>query len=186
MKLNRYTVYPGRHTFKLWGRVWGPPCIKRKVKRIEWVVRFTESCRYTLDNGDQDDWNKGGGVSFDLLTNHTDSAMWAWRWNPERQVIQLSTYCHVDGGVLKARTALGPDQTSPEVVAEVEIGQTVDISLRIEHDRYAFTFETAEGTSNYWTPHNHDKKLARTIGAWFGGNRQAPQRIDIYLTRKID
>lgn len=187
MKLNRYTCYPGRNAFQLYGRAFEVPCITRDSRRLAYTVRFDESCTYTLPGVDQRDWNKGGGLSFDLFTNNTDSAMWAWRWSPDRDKMQLTAYAHVEGKRVIAKTIQGPDQTDGEVLAEVEIGQNVDISIDIDRisGRYNYLFSTGDARAYTWLPFEHKKRTGRTIGLWFGGNRKAPQKISVFLKRSV-
>lgn len=93
---NKYTVYPDSHAFRLCGLIWEPPYINRNKKVFRWRVKFDRNCLYSFGMPDQRDWNKGGGVSFNLFTNHKDSAMWGWRAN-DGGGIDLTAYCHVDG-----------------------------------------------------------------------------------------
>lgn len=182
--MNRYTVYPGKHVFQLWGKVWEPPCLKRKPTRIQWRVRFDESIRYSLPGVDQQDWNKGGGGSFDLFTNHTDAAMWAFRYDPELDLIDLTAYCHVDG-----KRVIYKDILSSEIISKVMIGDDIDIVLVFDYFQkvYKFSFQVVGNPykATCGIPFKHGKKLIRTIAAWFGGNNPAPQRIDLFLNREV-
>lgn len=184
MKLNKYVVYPSRHAFQLWGRVWQPPCIIRRPTLLSWQVRFGEGCDYELPGADQQDWNKGGGISFDLLTNHTDAIMWAWRWNPVLKMIELAMYAHVDGQRVIARNELMPNDG--EVMIRLRIGQTSRVSLKVDEmpNHYDMNFQVIGSDESYPAAisFTHEKTIARTIGAWFGGNRPAPKRMEIYIS----
>jgi hypothetical protein len=179
MKERAYFVQKGKRRFTS-----GPfdvPRIRRNLRTVEWEVLFSPACRYALPGADQDDWNKGGGVSFDLFTNHTDSVMWSWRYNPVTDLIELGMYCHVDGKrvIVKAH--------SSEVIQAVKIGDTVLIRLTIGRTvkSYSMDFNTSTNAAGAMVPYSHDKKTARTIGAWFGGNHSAPHTMNIYILRKL-
>ena len=179
MKQRAYFVQKGKHRFTS-----GPfdvPRIRRKLRGVDWEVSFSPACRYALPGADQDDWNKGGGVSFDLFTNHTDSVMWSWRYNPVTDNIELGMYCHVDGKrvIVKAHKS--------EAMQTVKIGEAVRIRLTIARNlkAYGMEFNTATNAAGASVPFTHSKKTARTIGAWFGGNNPAPHTMNIYILRKL-
>jgi len=187
--MTKYTVQKGDHAFKVIGL---PilPSIRAKVETIQWAVKFEESCAYSLPGVDQRDWNKGAGLSFDLLTNHTDAAMFGWRYNPLSGRIELTAYCHVNEKreVLprtKYAEKWGMDR---EVCLEVEIGMTAIIALHINQEtkRYDFGFKV-NGSNVVWpvsVPFTHKKKWTRIINPWFGGNNAAPHKMSLYMERK--
>lgn len=195
--MDLYTVYKGKHPFKLWGHLIPAPVIRRDVKAQSWTVRFDESCAYTLPGAEQRDWNKGGGVSFDLLTNHTDAAMWGWRWNPGTRRIEMTAYCHINGKrpflqsslYSKKRYLYSPNNDiDGEVCLECKIGDTIRISLQVdrEESRYDYNFMVI-GSNESWpvgVAFTHSKRWSRVIHPWFGGNAPAPHNMDLYLERK--
>ncbi len=198
MRLKKYQVKEGAHSFQPAGGI-EPPCLKKNVTRIIWKVRIGD-LRYTLPHPDNRDINKGGGISFDVLTNHVDAAMWGFRyWNDEGiDSVQFFSYCHVNGGTIKGHSAkprLRPED--PEVLLEVphDSKQVVTITLDIHWDRkvYAFLFEDGAGFAQRTeTPFTHNKKLGRTIGTWFGGENDetkkpnpAPRPLHLFVGREI-
>lgn len=91
-----------QHTFKTGKRtltpceplqIWQPG----KFNGVEYTVRFDETIRYRLPGEQQWDWLKGGGVSLDLFTNHRNSAMWGFRYNPDTDKVELNAYAHIKG-----------------------------------------------------------------------------------------
>lgn len=190
MKLKKYQVKQGAHSFQPLSGI-EPPCLKKNVTRIVWKVRFGD-LRYTLPHPDNHDINKGGGISFDVLTNHVDAAMWGWRyWNVDgADMVQFFSYCHVNGATIKGR-ANAPQvrPEDPEVVLEVghDSGKVVTITLDIWWNSkiYEFTFEDGTHTQRINTPFTHDKKLGRTIGCWFGGENVSPRPLHLYIGREI-
>jgi len=196
--MKRYTVRKNKHRFKLWG--WLPilPVLKNNLERVSWRVRFEDNCAYTLPGADQYDWNKGGGVSFDRWTNHTDAAMWGWRYNPETGNVELTAYCHIDGNrpfLYSTLYSQKHEGVKGEVCLECKPGDTVRIVLGIDRaiieGRRAFHYDFAfmvEGSGESWpvgVGFNHTKTRTRTIGLWFGGNRKAPHRMDIFIKRVL-
>ena len=102
--MDQYTIFKGKHAAQIYGMATPAPVIRRGVKNVAWTVCFDKNCAYTLPGADQRDWNKGGGLSFasallskEMLSNHVDSAMWGWRYNPLTGLIELTAYCHIDG-----------------------------------------------------------------------------------------
>lgn len=45
------------------------------LREFTFTMSFDTSCYYDLGDNDNLDWNKGLGVSWNLLTNHKDSVM---------------------------------------------------------------------------------------------------------------
>lgn len=166
-----------KHTFKTGKRtlspcepvqIWQPG----KFSSIEYIVRFDETIRYKLPGEEQWDWLKGGGVSFDLFTNHRNSAMWGFRYNPDTDKVELNAYAHIKGKNY---------YTKP--LAEVAPGET-------------FRVKICPGEGDIWIVNiitsAKDVKIPwvipirawfyRRIPAWFGGTLPAPQDVNMYLT----
>jgi len=188
--MTKYTVSKGNHAFKIGGILPPVPVVRKGIERVEWRVKFAPNCAYSLLGPDQMDWNKGGGVSFDLLTNHQDAAMWAWRYNPLTGVIEMTAYCHIDGKrpFLKGSSySQSHPGVSGEVCLEVELGVEAVVTLLIgrKEKRYDLYFGLKGGRQyQVGVPYNHDKTIGRIINPWFGGNNTAPHRMDIFLDRK--
>lgn len=195
MKLNRYTVYKGQHVFQLWGRVWEPPCISKDVVQMTWEAKFGDGADYVLPYPDSRDWNKGGGRSFDMLTNHRDSVMWGWRANNEKGGHDLCMYCHVDGmQVIGTEHIRFIDPEDAEVMLFVPKGDSCTISVKLDavHKRYKMSMRCGQEANYCEIPFTHDKRWSRSIGAWFGGRNHntkrpnpAPQKMDLYIGKSF-
>lgn len=189
--MTKYTVLKGCHAFKIGGVLPSYPSVRKNIERVEWRVRFAPNCAYSLAGPDQLDWNKGGGVSFDLLENHTDAAMWGWRYNPLVGVIELTAYFHLDGKRPFLKTnpySLSHPGVSGEVCLEVEpeIEAVVTLLIGRKEKRYDLYFALAGGKAyQVGVPYTHNKTVGRIINAWFGGNNAAPHRMDIDIKRKL-
>lgn len=189
--MTKYTVPKGQHAFKIGGILPAVPVVRRGIERVEWRVKFAPNCAYSLTGVDQGDWNKGGGVSFDLLENHQDAAMWGWRYNPLTGLIELTAYCHINGkrpflkGSAYSQSHPG---VSGEVCLEVEFGMEAVVTLVIgrKEKRYDLYFAIAGGKQyKVGVPYTHNKTMGRIIHPWFGGNNAAPHRMDIDIKRSF-
>jgi hypothetical protein len=197
--MTRYTVQKGGHVFRLWGVVPALPRIRHGVETMTWLVRFDPNCAYSLPGEEWKDWNKGGGVSFDLFDNHVDSTMWAWRYNPVTGMVQLTAYSHVDGERPRIKNSMYsqrfPMEADGEVAFATEFGFTTRISLQIdrEESRYDWSF-MAVGAASAWPASqefDHNRQWSRDIGGWFGGKNDktgkqtvAPHRMDIGIEKR--
>lgn len=170
------------------------PKLRINPSAARWRVVFEKGCDYVMRDPsrpdglheDQWDWNKGCGFSYDLLTNHKDSVMWSWRYNPLTQLIEVGLYAHVDGKALKFGKPL----------ASVAIGDAVEINLSVNYEgKYYFMefiayrgtqiAELMEATRENRVDFTHKKCLVREINPWFGGQQKAPQRMSIQVDRII-
>ena len=190
--MKRYAVRKGAHAFTRCGLP-VMPVVRRRITRIQWQVHFPESAAYELPYPDDRDWNKGGGLSFDLTTNHRDATMWAWRWNAIAQVWEVTAYHHIDGArsVSTDKGAWNPDR---EVLVWVNPRQTLTATLTVDYGRKTYQWalqsdpaSIGEGSAFHFAvqPFTHEKTWARTIGPWFGGNRPAPKDMEIFYTRRL-
>lgn len=168
--MGRYTVREGQHAFT-------PPVslnIGRGWKRIGWKCRLTESCVYDFGNADQADWNKLAGVSFHLSTNHKNSIMFGWRWNPALQVFDLNSYAHIAGETFMGGPAVSVAPDTPFFV-------WMEIDYAAAYVR--LTFNVGDFTRVEFVNFPDIPRWNREIGAWFGGNREAPHQMTIEKER---
>lgn len=85
-----YRIKKGRHTSCSF-----PKLIWDK-NSMDVEVMFTDSCRYlTSDSRNQEDWNKLIGYSRGF--HHKNSVRVGWRWNHEKEVIELAEYRYING-----------------------------------------------------------------------------------------
>lgn len=171
--MKSYKVKKGKHDFKPTDSIGiANPCLKE----IKYKVVFTESCKYILPGEDQDDWNKGGGVSFSLLSNRKNSVMWAWRYKPVFDRIQLCAYWHENGVAHYAETENDfPFACNP--------GEEITISIRKAGKDWFVDFRAHDGY--FQKPVTAKGTPIRPIGVYFGGNRPAPQDIEIFIHKTI-
>lgn len=113
--------------------------------------------------------------------------MWAWRYNPAVELVELAMYAHVDGSRWIARNEIHPSEG--EVLNRIAIGETARISLKVDYEEgnYDMNIQVVGDNESYpgIIPFTHEKETARTIGAWFGGNQAAPNKMHIFIKRKV-
>ncbi len=175
MNLTRYTIEKGSHAAK--------PRVFRlgwRTKIRGWNVIFEDSCRYNLgpwtDSSDQKDFNKLVGLSFNLFTNHKESAMIGWRYNPESDLIELAPYYHIDGQV-----KINPGFTDENLFYAVRIGEEIQVSIGVDYEQKLY-YTRVIGIDYEKTVQmgfSHNSCITREINVWFGGNQPAPQDITV-------
>lgn len=144
------------------------------VNDVDYIIAekriiFTESCRYALDCGDQEDWNKLFGFCFGIFGIHRNSARAVWRYNTDNGHIEIALYTYVDG------------ERKWHICTSVPIDTICEIRLLYMPDSHQLTllvFGPYNGsvTKNVSFP----IKRAYSCGLYFGGNRTAPHNIKIY------
>ena len=167
MNKKKHTIYKGFHRpfpFKIVGFT------REEDHIIRRSFKFTESCRYNLYTEDQLDWNKLYGVSFGLFGIHKNSARFAWRYNLTNRKIEIGAYWYLDG------------YRSYYHMCDVEINDLVNFKITVLYDSVVFTvLDDLVPIAKYvlYTPETLLKKNKYRCGIYFGGNRRAPQRIEI-------
>jgi hypothetical protein len=176
------------------------PWIYKKKKKIVYDVIFDESCRYIFGKGDQHDWNKGGGLSFDLFTNHKDSVRWVWRYQPATDRIELTSYVYRTNEDSSVEKIVGlnsnlDDKVSREATTTVSFGEKITIEIEISYDKKEYKiFFIKDFISNNTTPTNvftfntvpftHNKTISRNSGLYFGGNKKSPKKMKINIKKR--
>lgn len=173
--MKAYRVKAGRHDFnpREWPFIWRV----KKIKKLRWRVLFAEDCRYSLPDGDQWDWNKGGGISFKLFPNNHDNIMWAWRYNPQKDLIELTAYSNNTATGRYIGTGKG------DVLMELPFGEEAVINIAPTiNNQWIVHFERPD-IYQVHTYHPARKAfcLAKRLGLWFGGNRKAPKKMTIFV-----
>lgn len=184
----------GASDFRHLGLIPEIPCVGKNIQHVTWKVVFDESCLYRFDYPDNHDWNKGGGVTMDLFSNHTDSTMWSWRRDIQVEgYIEVGIYSHVNGEEVVWNTGSGGIYS--ETLIWVKPGIELSIQLQIDRGRKTYDWTawskvTGAVKETPSIPFTHDKKWSRTIGAWFGGrseitgkNSVAPNEMKIKISR---
>ena len=174
--MKTYTVKKNRHF-----------SFPRKVKfhkqpqEVIWNVRFDDNCNYIIKNADgsvaddQRDWNKLCGLFFSFYSTMQNTAMIGWRYNVEKDNIELAPYYHVNGG---------RDMFPP--LLKVKRGKDFSVILHIDYSKKEYTWVLKkEGvTKSHTMKFTHRKKWCSYINFYFGGNRKAPQRISVQMASK--
>lgn len=139
---------------------------------------FTESCRYNLHDSDQGDWNKLFGIS-ESLDNHTISMMWAWRYDTVTQLIEITPYQH--DYKLYSDAPLNRHFYN-DIITTIEVGDTVRLSI----ENHVFNWEVMRDNEVvvFTEKSNRNNNTLFLIFNYFGGNKTAPQDIEI-LYRKL-
>lgn len=157
------------------------PLPKRKVgivvspAEVSATVTFDSSCIYDVGAVDAYDWNKVIGLGFvgsqnqDITTgtppHQIDGARIGWRWNPQRQRIDLGAYAYVEGKRIDFK------------VAEAFIGVPTKLTIKIDYNRKLYQFMGGQQTVSF----THNKSFAYKTGLYFGGNQPAPHQIRVKI-----
>lgn len=161
-------VFKGMHYgFPYWPRLYLNKEYKESINII-----FTESCKYQLPGEDQHDINKLFGIGYGH--HHTDSDRIGWRWNSEKEMIELVNYSYQNKRRMPSKTLMW-----------VKIGEKVTIDLESywsdSHKRSVCFSATKEKESNilYRNYTVRCINFAYNLGLYFGGNQKAPHTITI-------
>lgn len=155
------------------------PNPKRKVgllispSEVSATVTFDSSCIYDLGIADEADWNKVIGLGFvgskdqdlgGVPPHQVDGARVGWRWNKQRNCIDLGAYIYVEGKRIDFK------------VAETTINTPTKMTIKIDYDRKLYQVLGGQAV-----PFTHNKTFAYNTGLYFGGNQVAPHRIRVKI-----
>jgi|ERR1044072_2604987 hypothetical protein len=182
-----FTIPEGKHTakpfrFGIWFR----------KKTFTWKVWFDTSCTYDLNGVDQADTNKLCGVGyfsklriipkkyfnkinfFAFEPMHwTDSARFGWRYDAQKNQIELMAYCYVNGNrVIKS-------------ICFCDTSEEYRISLTVSGGVYVFKCLDSSVDYIYGMSivnARNFKNLKYRLGVYFGGNQTAPHTMCINLS----
>lgn len=79
------------------GRHWKFKFPKYCRNGVAYMVAFNETAIYNHGDKDQLDWNKLFGTKKKFFRPKQDSSMKAWRWNLEKECVEITDYIHIDG-----------------------------------------------------------------------------------------
>lgn len=139
------------------------------------AVVFDESCRYSLPQGDQSDWNKLFGFSLGLGGIHKDSFRFVWRYDPKTDKIEIGYYGYMNGAV------------KYDTFTSVDFGKEIKLLVAVEsHGNYvSASYSDRHGnfkTQDFYMVRN--PFFAWGCGLYFGGNRTAPHKMTV-TTRSV-
>lgn len=137
-------------------------------KNFNIKVKFTDSCRYNLNNADQQDINKLFGVSFG---SHQDNSIRiGWNYNLVTGEIDIYSY-EYERGIRWLFTKIG----------SVAIGDLTYIDLSLAH--YTYSIRINDGISGFGNYiFNYPAiKLGYYLYPYFGGNQPAPHDVKIEM-----
>jgi len=136
---------------------------------IKSSCRFDSSAIYDLGNENQGDWNKLIGFSEDIRI-HDNSARISWRWNIEREQIDLGYYCYVNSEVIKGH------------LYWLDINEPIQFMIRDDQEKQNYVIDIF---GNYKTVHHGQKFDDKKFWSypWFGGDEVAPHDITVTFGR---
>lgn len=139
--------------------------------QFTWTVKFTESCRYDLQNDDQLDTNKLIGIGY-LPGHHKDSARFGWRYDIKTEQVEVLAYCYVNG------------RREIQHICHCMIGQAYDLHLKVLSTCYYFTVHykgDAMLIGLASVDYGHKKRFMYRLGTYFGGQARAPHEMKIEI-----
>lgn len=137
------------------------------------MVCFEPSCRYTPDA--EGDINKLFGIGFLPGGHHKESARFGWRYSPEKDRIELFTYCYFKG------------RRKFKHLADLTIFKSYILSIQFLRFAYYFKVLDEHGKHFYadsTEPYTHEKKWGYKLGPYFGGDLPSPHAMTIQI-RKV-
>lgn len=138
------------------------PKLYCEPSKISYRVTFTNSCRYDLESSDQLDINKLFGIGY-FPSHHYSSARFGWRYDLDRQQIEILAYWYIKGVRQSASMAF------------------VNINDPHEYSLYILTTEHIlhlDDTVTYTIP-LPSQKYGYALHPYFGGNRRAPHTMKL-------
>ena len=177
INMGTLTVKEGKHDYKP-TKFW----IGRGEYHFRYHVSMGADNEYDLVDNDQLDWNKGGGISNYLWSNHKMSAMWAFRCNPLLKTFEMCGYFHNGNEILYPGRIIQPNK-----VVVVGYDEEIIIDVYMVKGIMEVTFFTSnmQHLETYLVKKYKDRRWCREIGAWFGGNEVAPRKLsmDVCVSR---
>ena len=173
----QFTVKRGQHVFR--PVMYGPIKRLKHFKGIIYTVFFDESIKYDLGDSDQLDWNKGGGISYKLWSNNVESSMWGWRWNLNKEKVELTAYSN--SRQFKRGRMMGNTKLREQVMLELDVYEKGTIIMQpssTHKNTMSFQFKNGLGKLKNTVMHPISPKAewTRQFGPWFGGNEEAPKQ----------
>lgn len=165
------TIHKGHHRPRWWWLHW--PYLWYNKTIIRRHVTFSFDCKYDLGGDDQDDHNKLFGIGY-FIGIHQESARFGWRYDLQKNKFILSAYCYVNG------------QRITRDLCEIFATKKYLLVLIAHHDFYEFSivqWDNKYPLGSYTIPRWRQYKWSYPLGLYFGGNRKAPQEMNIEIKK---
>ena len=146
----------------------------KKTKTFTQTFTFTK-VKYDLGDDDQDDWNKLTGVKLHYFRPKKENMMVAWRWNLEKEKVQICFYWNYNGKHHWTDPLMELDEGS-NLTVDITY-DNYDASPYNYYPNYKITISSVgqKVRKNYL----FTNKTGWLINTWFGGNRRPPNKIQI-------
>jgi hypothetical protein len=161
-----YTIPQAKHSSGIHFR----PHLQQKF--LQYDIKFDRTSIYQFHNEDQYDINKLFGLSFGL--HHTNSVRFGWRsLGNYSSKIEILAYCYVNGErVIEEHDNL--------YIAMIDLNKFYRFRINVGENDYTLTiFDHLHNIGSITIPHRDLPFWGYHLYPYFGGNRKAPQDINI-------
>ena len=157
-EMKKYTIPEGNHRSGLRYKPF------RNKTRLDMTFRFDSTAIYQLGDNDHFDLNKLGGLAFGR-NHHINSARICWRYNVEKEVIELFGYLYDHNKRVFSH------------ITDYKIGVECKASIVINKETVTFTVGsvTKDYAKSKWPSWGY------RLFPYFGGNKVAPHDVNIWL-----
>lgn len=148
-------------------------------------ITFTDSCRYDIGK-EQKDWNKLFGFSLGFFPlykqymQHENSVRFGWRYNPEKDCIEITPYIYKDGERMYAEKSLFE-------TANLKLNEEYSFTITILPKNCVFIIIGPDVSYLEYIDITFKKQSNFGFHAplYFGGNDKAPHDIKILMKNGI-
>lgn len=199
--MKTYRTVIGKKDFKPSDSSIKPICNWRK-RSYKWTVKFHEDAKYELPGSQQGDWLKGGGITKYFSANNKDSVMWAWRYDIEKDLIEIALYINnknkskiwKSAGFVKVgeKFTIKLSPLSTKLTSNNQIFSWDGILLRVSRaskneTSALFTIDelldTKDASGDDFNVFEFN--LSRKTGLWFGGTLPANKVLHVDIDYKM-
>ena len=152
-----------------------PPYIERVKDKLEYKITFNESCIYDHGDIDQWDWNKLIGVKKNFFSPRKNSFMVGWRWNKEKDRLELTNYSHdVNGKAFyndRGIFYISREELKDPIIVKLDlIKQMLKLTIKSKHFAYGAEFREQLFKNSVGI-------IGWVIRDWFGGTKLTPHKM---------
>ena len=190
LRKSKFTVKKGRH-FSL------PFTVDRALRSdtYSWIVQLDKSMRYDLkDKTEQKDWNKLLGLKDKYFRSMFNTVMLAWRYNIERDKVELGPYVHNKGKRLLPNEIF-TFKTNKNYhnggSLSVDSWDKILVELKYSKESYTMSLYSLNGNkenqeiASWVFPFQKTTTKPWYINHWFGGTLKAPSTIKMYILKVL-